>query len=71
MKSRDISLLHFIERVDNVKTDSDEVIDIYLEIIDTYHSELQIDNYEQFETTEDKRFSVLKIYPKEREEFIV
>ena len=70
-ESRDISLLHFIERVDNISIDSDEVIDIYLEIIDTYHRELQIDNGEQFEMTEDKRFSVLKIYPKEREEFTI
>ncbi|MCK4442576.1 MAG: hypothetical protein KAU90_11275, partial [Sulfurovaceae bacterium] len=62
VKSRDISLLHFIERVDNIKIDSDEVIDIYLEIVDTYHGELQISNHEQFEMTEDKRFSVLKIY---------
>ena len=59
---RDISLLKFIENIENISQDnSDEVIDIYLEIIDIYHSELKINECKKFEDTKDKRFSVLNI----------
>jgi len=58
----DISLLKFIESIENIsENDRDEVIDIYLEIIDTYHSELEINQCKEFEDTKDNRFSVLNI----------
>ena len=56
------SLLKFIESIENIsQNERDEVIDIYLEIIDTYHSELEINQCKEFEDTKDSRFSVLNI----------
>jgi len=58
----DISLLKFIESIESISEDDrDEVINIYLEIIDIYHSELEINQCKEFEDTKDSRFSVLNI----------
>jgi hypothetical protein len=58
----DVSLLKFIESIESISEDDrDEVIDIYLEIIDIYHSELAINRCKEFEDTKDSRFSVLNI----------
>ncbi len=65
LKSNNITLIRFIENViDQVEIKNpDAVIDLYLEIIENYHRDLDIENCLKLEKTKDNKFSVLALYP--------